>query len=510
MKTNTFLRQVILLFIGFIGMIALGLNWHLAIAAWVTPVFLLNFTRNSKFPGILLFFIVTLIAGSISRTCFAPDNPKIAVHLYNGLGFAIMYSLPYIADRLLYQKNKPFYTSLIFPAFVVLFEYFSTVMIGSWGIIAHTQYPLKPLVQMVSVSGLFGLSFLVSWFGAVINRILENKKNKQVTRKTALIYVVVFSAIIILGTVRFTSPIKSSKSVKVAAINGETDIIKVFSEKSEIFSALANQELKEIPEDILSEPVAIDNILKSTLKAVKEGAKIIVWNEGSLILNQTQAKSLLHKIKSMTTENKVYILVSFLEENATPATKPFNNVSILITPEGKVGWKYLKSALHPVAEAPIINPGNFTVPVLDTEYGKLGSVICYDMEFTEFIRQAGQQNINIMLVPSFDWKEITPLHSHMAAFEAVQNGFALIRPNGKGLSAIYGHKGNKVASMNTMESGLKVLFAELPIVSIQTAYSKAGNILVPISLIFTLFFIFLRIRLKIKTKTKSKTLQTGT
>ncbi|MFC2165538.1 hypothetical protein ACFLT2_11155 [Acidobacteriota bacterium] len=56
------------------------------------------------------------------------------------------------------------------------------------------------------------------------------------------------------------------------------------------------------------------------------------------------------------------------------------------------------------------------------------------MEFTGFINQAGKSNMDIMLVPSWDWKEIDPLHSHMAAFRAVENGFPLVRQAGEGLS----------------------------------------------------------------------------
>lgn len=270
-----------------------------------------------------------------------------------------------------------------------------------------------------------------------------------------------------------------------------------FSKEQEAFEKLAKKELTEIPERVFSDKNQVNPQIENTVYAARQGAKIIVWNEISLILNQIQTDTIISTIKEIAKEYNTYILAAFLEQNNTSDPKPFNNNSILIKPDGTIGWEYRKSALHPDAEAPIINPGDFKIPFLDTEYGRLGSVICYDMEFPKYIRQAGKQSIDIMLVPAYDWETITPLHAQMASFEAIQNGFSLVRPNGKGLSAVFDNYGNIIAKLTTYESNSKILIADLPVKSVVTVYSKTGNVFVLLCLLFMLLVISLRLAKKI-------------
>ncbi|GET34334.1 apolipoprotein N-acyltransferase [Prolixibacter bellariivorans] len=500
MKSNSLTKDFLLLLAGFTGMIGFGLNWHMAIAAWLTPLFLLAFIRSTKVWGFLLFFLSSVVAGSISRTCFVM-NGMLSEHIANGLFFGVGYTVPYLIDRLLYRKQRGFYTTLIFPAAFVAIEYLVALILGTWGSVAHTQYNLLPFMQIISVTGLFGLTFLVSWFGAVINWVFENREHQVVIRRGMWIYAIVFLLVFLFGDIRLSFFSPQAETVKVAAITGDTDIQKVMKDESETFQQYKKQGNFDIPDRIFSNNQHIENMLDRTRQATNAGAKIIAWNEISLILNRHQVESLLSQVKSIALARKVYILTAFLEQSSPSSAKPFNNKSVLIQPDGQVGWEYLKSALHPTAEAPIINPGNFRIPTVITQYGRLGNVICYDMEFPRFIRQAGKQNVDIMLVPSFDWPGITPLHAEMASFEAIQNGFSLLRPNGQGLSAAFDYQGRVLAQMNTLTTDSKIMYADLPIKSATTISPVVGDLLVFLSVLY-LFFILGTTVSKRRKKTK--------
>ncbi len=483
MKTSPFKKQASLLFLGFLGMTAFGLNWHWAIAAWITPVILLRYTRNSKTPGFLMFVLVAIVAGIISRTCLSVYSPVIG-YIINGLFFGISYSLAYLIDRLLYKKGKGFYTTLIFPSSVVLLEYLGSLYMGTWGTVAHTQYPLNQLTQIVSITGLFGLSFLVSWFGSTMNWFYENRSNVYSKRKSVLIYVGIFLLVFIYGQMRINSFPVDSKKVKIAAITSDPGLQNVFGFDFEALKAYSEKSTGEIPERIFSDAASIDNTIENTLKAAQEGAKIIVWNEYSLILNPQQVDYLKEKVKSIAIQNNAYILIAYLEQNTTSKPKPLNNKSILIKPDGSIGWEYLKSFLIPQSEAIIINAGDFKIPFVDTEYGRLGNVICYDGDLPNLTKQAGQQSINIMLVPAYDWAEITPFHAQMSSFTAIENGVSLIRPNGSGLSAVYDYQGKLIADLNTFNSDDKLLYADVPVQSATTVFSRIGNIFVYACILF--------------------------
>jgi len=491
MKTNLLKKQVFLLFLGFLGMIAFGLNWHWAIAAWLTPVFLLRYTRNSKTLGFLLFVLIATIAGIISRTSLSVFSPPIA-YVLNGVFFGISYSSAYFIDRLLYKENCGFYTTFIYPAAVVLIEYLNSFYMGTWGSVAHTQYPFHQLTQIVSFTGLFGLSFIVSWFGSTINWYYENRTNVSSRRKSILIYGGVVLLVFVFGQIRINSFPDDAPTVKIAAISSDPGLQNVFGYDFKALKAYTSKAKGKIPERIFSDKTVIDQAIKNTANAAQQDAKIIVWNEYSLILNSKQVAALITKIKAIAIQNNAYILIAYLEQNTTSKPKPLNNISILIKPDGSIGWEYLKSFLIPQSESVIINVGDFKVPFLDTEYGRLGNVICYDGDIPNLTEQAGQKSIDIMLIPAFDWKEISPFHSQMSSFTAIENGFSLIRPNGSGSVAVYDYLGKVIAEMNTFDSDDKLLYAEVLIESTTTVFSKIGNVFVYACLLFLILALGLR------------------
>jgi len=484
--------KTLVLLIGAILLTLSGINWHIGVAAWIAPFLLLNFTRNVKWIYFIPFFIVVAISGMISQSC---NNlfDLFTIDIINGFSFAIFYSISYLGDKLLYKKGSNFVYTLIFPSFIVIVEYLVSSKIGTWGVIAHTQLSFKPLIQISSITGLYGISFMVTWSASVINRIFEQKSIITGIRKGGIIYLTLFLAVVLYGIMKLQTGDNNSKKVKIACIVSETDVHALVADNQETFKRLSDNYQLQVPDELFSDSTLIDSLISRTQKASDMGAKIIVWNEISLILNQTQKQNLFSEIKAFCKTNQVYVLLAFLEYLPSENNKPFYNKSVLINPGGDVSWEYSKSFLHPYAEAPVINEGNYSIPYNDTEYGRIGNVICADLDLPKYISQAGKNSIDIMLVPAFDWEGITPLHSQMACLAAIQYGFTVIRSNGKGLSAVYDYKGKEVSSVNTFESNEKILMAEIPIKSKSTVYSKTGDILVYLGMAFIFLISVLRI-----------------
>ena len=80
----------------------------------------------------------------------------------------------------------------------------------------------------------------------------------------------------------------------------------------------------------------------------------------------------------------------------------FLNEVILFDPTGSVVWRYEKTHPVPPVEANMVL-GDGKVSTVQTPYGRLSSVICYDMSFLDTIRQAGLAEADVMLVPGYDW-----------------------------------------------------------------------------------------------------------
>ena len=136
--------------------------------------------------------------------------------------------------------------------------------------------------------------------------------------------------------------------------------------------------------------------------------------------------------------------------------------------------EYLKSRPVP-GELTVAGDGK--VAILDTLYGKIASVICYDMDFPGLVRQAGQAGADLMLVPAKDWKESRLMHWQMAVFRAIENGFSLVRSNGgHGLSAAADYQGRVLATTDQVTTEERLMIADVPTEGVTTIYSRIGDL----------------------------------
>ena len=81
-----------------------------------------------------------------------------------------------------------------------------------------------------------------------------------------------------------------------------------------------------------------------------------------------------------------------------------------------------------------------------------------------------------MLVPADDWKAIDPLHTHVAVFQAIGNGFSMIRPTYEGLSVAVDYQGRVLAALDDFTTEEVVMIADVPTEGVTTIYSRIGDL----------------------------------
>ena len=136
--------------------------------------------------------------------------------------------------------------------------------------------------------------------------------------------------------------------------------------------------------------------------------------------------------------------------------------------------EYFKS--KPAPNEPCI-AGEGNVAILDTPYGKIATVICYDMDFPRLVRQAGQAGADLMLVPINDWNEVKLMHRNMAVFRAIENGFSLVRANSyQGLSTAADYQGRILAMTDQYTTEERLMIADVPSQGVTTIYSRIGDL----------------------------------
>ncbi|MEN8117138.1 MAG: nitrilase-related carbon-nitrogen hydrolase [Bacteroidota bacterium] len=464
------------LLIGFIFLFFFNGKWILPIAAFIAPFFLIRFYRFQKpFKG----FLLIVLAGWISNIFIWKGMMPISGFFYYFLMFimSIFTSLTFLFDRVYTQKIKGLISTLVFPSAYVLMEFIvvSTNPSGSYGTLVHTQSSL-PLLQLISITGIWGLTFLITWTASIANWLLDNSYNKSKVHLAFLVFAIPFLSIIIWGQYRLSNTIESP-TVRIASIN---------SSKAEYYHRMTTNY------DTLVEK-ANEEFLKNCNIAASSGAKIVFGRETVISLPFDKENDFVEKAKTIAKHDSLYIgLPMQVIPKGFPNVNPENKI-IWISPVGEILFTYHKAKPTHPGEG---DYGDGIIKYFDSPHGRIGSAICFDMDFPSLINQTSKMDIDIMIVPGSDWQEITPYHTYVASVRAIEHGFSMVRSVFKGFSASFNYKGQLMSSNNFFKTNEVILYADVPVKGQKTIYSVLGDYFAWLCIIFfvgiSAFFIKLK------------------
>ena len=140
----------------------------------------------------------------------------------------------------------------------------------------------------------------------------------------------------------------------------------------------------------------IEKMVKHIKKAKKKDANLIIFPELSLTgyiirdlaydLAELIKGSSVRLLEEVAKKEEVYIVFGMVERSEK-AQAVLYNTAVLLGPEGFVG-KYHKMYLptHSVFEEKRYFRPGYQAPVFDTDIGKVGLMVCYDIFFPELAR----------------------------------------------------------------------------------------------------------------------------
>jgi len=446
-------------------------RWISPLATWLAPLFLLRFLRTQRplrglVAGIVMYSIASLIMWlhMIMTRGFAPYS----VGLVLGLGF-LMYT-PFIVDRLIAPRLSGITATLVFPVAWVGMEYCmaSVSPYATFGLLANSQFSDPLMTQLVSVTGSWGVAFMITWLASAINAVWEESFEWRRIRTVATVYSVAVTMVLLGGGLRMTLCPPDSRTVTIASVGSSDDIGKRMHEAE----TLADYQQVYADET--------ESYLEWSRRAARSGAEIVFWQEYSIRFVDDE-EAFYAPGRLLAREEGIYLGMAYSTlarneagEPATPGEKayPPDNKFVLIDPSGVVVIDYVKS--HPIpGEGCAVGDG--TIQFVDTPYGRIGAVICFDMEFPGLIRQAARNKADIMLAPSYDWKEIDPINTYVTAIRGVENGFSVVRAVRNGLSMAVDYQGRVLASLDDFTTEQRLMFAEVPTEGVTTIYGRFGD-----------------------------------
>jgi len=153
----------------------------------------------------------------------------------------------------------------------------------------------------------------------------------------------------------------------------------------------------------------------AVLEAAAHGARIVVLPEltpsGYVFRDAAEARALSEPANGPTaagwadlaSEHDIVVVGGFSELGADGL---LYNSAMLVDPSG-VRAVYRKAHLWD-AEADVFTPGTRPPPVLETPYGAIAMMICYDVEFPEWVRLPALAGADLLAVPTNWPAEQTP------------------------------------------------------------------------------------------------------
>ena len=128
-----------------------------------------------------------------------------------------------------------------------------------------------------------------------------------------------------------------------------------------------------------------------------------------LMSERGETGTYVKKFAALARELGVHLVAGFTD---TPDDKRFYNAAYLFDRSGKVAGKYYK--IH-VAKG--YTPGD-DLPVFDTQFGRVGMVICADRRWPENIRILAVKGAEVLLMPTYGmWHEANECWMRTRAYE---------------------------------------------------------------------------------------------
>lgn len=382
----------------------------------------------------------------------------------------------------------------------VIFEWWQTI--GWWGV-PWARLPLGQIdfTMLVRSASLFG-SYFVTFIIVAVNFCLALAIQKgKIEKPFAIVAVSVFCLNLILGLTVTLTYKEGEEKIKVAAIQGN------------------------IPSDEKWADDSLDDTMEIyanlTEKAAQEGAELIVWPETALPCVLFDDFSLSYEVCELARRNDVTIILSAFTEDED--TYEMHNSIIEAKPDGNYGEIiYSKQRLVPFGEfvpmrsfvtlvfPPLADigmleedlvPGEDSV-VIESEYGKIGSGICFDSIYETLLLDSARNGAEIIVISTNDsWfsdSAALDMHNSQSRLRAIETGRYVIRAANTGISSVIDPLGNVKGQLGADERGYVI--ADVVARDQITLYTVIGNSFVYVCIAFAAFLIALRIKEVVKIK----------
>jgi apolipoprotein N-acyltransferase len=322
---------------------------------------------------------------------------------------------------------------------------------GTAGSVAYTQVEFLPVVQIASLTGIQGVSFVMLLGSSALGVIFVDATLRK--RLTVIIpSLVVLCVALGWGTFRSRS----------GSCEGGKEVTIGLASTSDSRFAFWQKGSGGV------DPVAEFSAASENLAA--NGANIIVNPEKITIIDDRESLDAGKLFGDVAIKWKAYVLTGFARNDIHGKSW---NEAVLYMPDGGT-LRYEKRHMLPPFESECV-VGRDPLTFYDNRGIKVGMAICKDMDFEDTALIYGRLGTDLLLVPALDFVTDGWLHSRMAVFRGVEGGFYIARSSGQGLMTVSDACGRVVSENSSANAGISTLVASVRPKHMRTLYIALGN-----------------------------------
>jgi apolipoprotein N-acyltransferase len=428
------------------------------ILIWLAPLplclYALEETMSSTICAVFATFF--LITAALLLGAFYFPLEVIKTILYTILYSAITSAIVLCVFRYLTIQFHHWSASLIFASGITAFEFIASRFSsgGTISSIAYTQVTNLPVIQIASITGIWGITFLLSVIPAGMATMWYCRRNHRQYRAAIWVPVSLLVLVLLFGACRLYSP-SQGPSLTIGVVAEPMTLEQYIAVEKNSDLGLVSATMKRYTRDI--------EILSQA------GAQAVLLPEKTFTISSRH--DILQPLGTSARQNNIYLIAGVNSQDS----ERFYNSAFVFAPTGEVLLRYDKQHLLPPYEDRF-TPGNSLKIVQTAAIGNWGIAICKDMDFTYPALDYSRQGVNILFVPALDFHDDGWTHGRVAVMRGVEGNYAVARAGQWGLLTLSDGNGRITAMRSTDASPNEaLLIGEVRLGAGKSVYSRLGN-----------------------------------
>ncbi|HEU5052649.1 MAG TPA: nitrilase-related carbon-nitrogen hydrolase [Hanamia sp.] len=444
-----------------------GLHGDYWYVLWIAPVpvFLCSFYATAKETFFIAF--ISYLLGRLSWFSYLSTVATLVPAIIATIVLPLIFALVIVLFRSVVIKINSWYSVFAFPVFFTTYEWLLLTFSydGSAASIAYSQANFLPIIQLASITGILGITFLVTFIPSAIAFAWRFRNKTKQLLFLSLTSLSILALVFIYGFVRLSNSTSDTTTAGLVALDEKTH---------KVDGKLNDTDELQHTKDYTKE---INNL-------AAQGSKVVVLPERAINITREIDSATMEMLSNAARTNHVFIVTGY----TNLINKKDRNSALVIDDNGNVLSNYNKRHLVKGFEDRF-TPGK-KIGLFTFDNDPAGVAICKDLDYPGYINQYGKSKIDVLCVPAWDFVVDDWLHSRMAILRGVENGFSEIRTARQGRLTISDPYGRVLAEASSSDGKAARLIGKVPLVKLNTFYSQHGDWIGYVMILATVFFLF--------------------